>query len=83
MLGRYDMAVATLRSGLREFPHDAALRTFLAMALYNIGEARESVGMRLNLLAATSEDQQVRRYRGAIEHYADDLDATIPPVNSR
>jgi tetratricopeptide (TPR) repeat protein len=75
VLGRYDLAVATLRRGLAEFPEDGALRTFLAMALYNVGEARESVGMLLKLLAATSEDQEVRRYRRAIEYYADDLDA--------
>jgi tetratricopeptide (TPR) repeat protein len=75
-LGRYDMAVATLRRGLLEFPRDAALQVFLAMALYNTGEARDSVAMLLKLLAATSEDERIRRYRRAIEFYADDLDAT-------
>jgi tetratricopeptide (TPR) repeat protein len=74
VLGRYDLAVATLRRGLGEFPEDGALRTFLAMALYNVGEAHESVRLLLKLLAATSEDEQVRRYRRAIEYYADDLD---------
>lgn len=74
-LGEYQLAVTTLRRGLVEFPEDAALRTFLAMALYNIGEARESVGMLLRLLAATSENERIRRYRRAIEHYAEDLDA--------
>jgi tetratricopeptide (TPR) repeat protein len=74
-LGDYNLAVSTLRRGLAEFPEDAALLTFLAMALYNIGEAHESVRMLLKLLAATSEDPRVRRYRRAIESYAVDLDA--------
>lgn len=75
VLGRYDLAVATVRRGLEEFPEDDALRTFLTMALYKTGETREAVGMLLKLLAATSEDPQVRRYRRAIEYYADDQDA--------
>lgn len=77
VLGRYQDAVATLRRGLREFPDDAALKTFLAMALYNTGQARESVGLLLTLLAATSSDERVGRYRRAIEFYAGDLDATL------
>ena len=76
VLGRYDQAVATLRRGLGEFPDDAGLKTFLAMALYNVGQAKESVSLLLRLLAATSGDERVQRYRRAIEFYADDLDAT-------
>lgn len=75
VLGRYDEAVATLRRGLLEFPEDAAMLTFLAMALYNTGETRESVSTLLKILAATSEDEHVRSYRRAIEYYAEDLDA--------
>ena len=44
VLGRYDLALATLRRGLAEFPDNAALRTFLAMALYNVGESRRPCG---------------------------------------
>ncbi|MCP2329518.1 tetratricopeptide (TPR) repeat protein [Hamadaea flava] len=74
-LGRYEDAVTTLRRGLAEFPDDAALQTFLAMAMYNVGQARESVSLLLKLLAETSGDERVRRYRRAIEFYAQDLDA--------
>ncbi|MEU3770940.1 tetratricopeptide repeat protein [Amycolatopsis keratiniphila] len=74
VLGRYDESLATLRRGLGEFPDDAALRTFLAMALYNTGEAREAAGTLLKVLAATSADDGVRRYRRAVEYYADHLD---------
>ncbi|MGK5642777.1 tetratricopeptide repeat protein [Streptomyces sp. URMC 126] len=74
VLGAYGEAVRTLRRGLEEFPDDPALRAFLAMALYNEGEGREAVRLLLKALAGTSEDPRVRRYRRAIEYYADDLD---------
>lgn len=77
VLGRYETALRTLRRGLTEFPHDPALEAFLAMALHNTGEGREAVRMLLRALAATSDDERLRGYRRAIEHYADALDATV------
>lgn len=73
ILGRYDRAVETLRDGLAEFPDDGALRTFLAMALFNTERHDDAMRILLELLAATSEDPQVRAYRRAIGHYAKDL----------
>lgn len=77
ILGRHDDAVALLTRAVGEFPEDGSLRAFLAMALYNTGDHHESVRLLLRLLAATSEDPSVRAYRQAIEHYAEDLDASI------
>lgn len=77
VLGRYEEAVATLRGAVEEFPEDGALRTFLAMALFNTGEHHESAQLLLRLVAATSEDPYVIRYRKAIEYYAGDLDETV------
>ncbi|MGW2178211.1 tetratricopeptide repeat protein [Streptomyces sp. NPDC001732] len=77
VLGRYEEAVELLRGGLARFPDDGALRTFLAMALFNTGEHHEAVRLLLELLAASSDDPYVRRYRAAIEHYAQDLNATM------
>ncbi|WP_409492546.1 tetratricopeptide repeat protein [Amycolatopsis sp. cmx-11-12] len=74
VLGKYGESLKTLRRGLDEFPDDGALRTFLAMALYNVGEAREAAGTLLKVLAATSSDAGVQRYRRAVEYYADHLD---------
>ncbi|MEV8585804.1 tetratricopeptide repeat protein [Streptomyces sp. NPDC051180] len=76
VLGRYEDAVALLTAAAEEFPEDGSLRAFLAMALYNTGRHHESVRLLLRLLAATSDDPSVRKYRPAIEHYAEDLDAT-------
>ncbi|HEY9330239.1 MAG TPA: tetratricopeptide repeat protein [Streptomyces sp.] len=76
VLGRYEEARQVLGRGLEEFAQDAALRTFLAMTLYNLGESREAVRTLLLVSAATSEDPQVQAYRPAIEYYADRLDDT-------
>lgn len=73
ILGRYERAVVTLRGGLAEFPDDGALRTFLAMALFNTGHHDEAMRILLELLASTSEDPRVRSYRRAVDHYAKDL----------
>ncbi|QEV16512.1 tetratricopeptide repeat protein [Streptomyces alboniger] len=77
ILGRYEEAVATLGDAAAEFPDDGALRTFLAMALYNTGRTHDAMEMLLTLLAATSKDPGIAGYRPAIEEYAKDLDATM------
>lgn len=74
-LGRYQEAVGAFRRGLEEFPDDNALRTFLAMALYNVGEYQEAMRILLETLTATSSDPEIQAHRAAIEHYAKDLDA--------
>ncbi|CAM5667247.1 tetratricopeptide repeat protein [Streptomyces californicus] len=77
VLGRYGQAVETLRRGVEEFPDDGALRTFLAMALFNTDEHHEAMRLLLEVTAATSQDPYVQRYRRAIERYAKDLDETV------
>ncbi|MCX4967632.1 tetratricopeptide repeat protein [Streptomyces sp. NBC_00654] len=77
VLGRYGQAVETLRRGVSEFPDDGALRTFLSMALFNTDEHHEAMRILLELVAATSDDTSVRRYRRAIETYAKDLRETV------
>lgn len=75
VLGRYTEAADALRRGVAEFPHDNALRTFMAMALYNVGERHEAMRTLLTVVAATSSDPALQPYLSAIEHYAKDLDA--------
>ncbi|WP_406500835.1 tetratricopeptide repeat protein [Streptomyces sp. NBC_01590] len=77
VLGQYEKAVEVLRGGVGRFPDDGALRTFLAMALFNTGEHHEAMRLLLELLATSSTDPQVRQYREAIEHYARDLHETV------
>ncbi|MDG4861217.1 tetratricopeptide repeat protein [Streptomyces sp. T-3] len=76
VLGQYPQAVETLTAAVAEFPDDGALRTFLAMSLYNTGRTHDAMELLLKLLAATSSDPGIAAYRAAIEHYATDLDAT-------
>jgi tetratricopeptide (TPR) repeat protein len=75
VLGRYEQARSTLQRGLAEFPGNAALRAFLAMTLYNLGAPHDGLSLALRVLAETSGDADVQRYRAAIEYYAGDLDA--------
>ncbi|AEN08186.1 MULTISPECIES: tetratricopeptide repeat protein [unclassified Streptomyces] len=77
VLGRFGQAAETLRGGVAQFPDDGALRTFLSMALFNTGDHHEAMQILLRLVASTSESPEVRRYRPAIEHYADDLTRTM------
>ncbi|WP_306335758.1 tetratricopeptide repeat protein [Streptomyces sp. KL118A] len=77
ILGRYEEAVATLRDGAAEFPDDGGLKTFLAMALYNIGRTHDAMEILLTLLVTTTKDPEIAGYRPAIEEYAKDLDATV------
>ncbi|MFE7709504.1 tetratricopeptide repeat protein [Streptomyces sp. NPDC057486] len=77
VLGQYAKAVETLRVGVAEFPGDGALQSFLAMALFNTEQHHEAMQILLRLLATTSRDAYVQRYRRAIEHYAQDLDETV------
>ncbi|MEV6397693.1 tetratricopeptide repeat protein [Streptomyces sp. NPDC051907] len=77
VLGRYAEAVDTFRGGLEEFPGDGGLQTFLAMALFNTEQHHEAMRLLLTLLASSSEDPGVQRYRRAIEHYAGDLNETV------
>ncbi|MEU1020881.1 tetratricopeptide repeat protein [Streptomyces sp. NPDC005904] len=77
ILGRYEEAVTTLSAAAAEFPDDGALKTFLAMALYNTGRTHDAMEMLLRLLAATSDDPDIAGYRPAIEEYAKDLDAKV------
>lgn len=73
-LGEYPEAVDVLRRGVAEFPEDRAMQTFLAMALYNAGEHRESVELLLKNLLETTSDPDVKSYERALTFYADNLD---------
>lgn len=73
-LGDYPAAVRTLRRAVDEFPDRPAMSVFLAMALHNSGEHAEATERLLRVVAETSADPSIRRYRRAIGFYADDID---------
>ena len=72
--GEYSQAAEVLRRGVREFPEDRAMRTFLALALYNAGENREAVELLLKNLVETTSDPNIKAYKEALTFYADRLD---------
>jgi tetratricopeptide (TPR) repeat protein len=73
-LGRDADSERTLRAGIERFPDFLALRAFAALTDYNLGRSREAVGELVKLLAETSPDLSIQRYRRALDAYADDLD---------
>ena len=73
-LGNYAEAVEVLRRGTSEFPVDRAMQVFLAVALYNAGEHRESVGILLRNLIQTTTDAELKSYGEALDFYANRLD---------
>jgi len=77
-LGQYQSAERTLREGLAQFPEAAELKTFLAMALHNLGKSKQAVELLLSVLADTSADEHVRGLREAILFYAQDIERSWP-----
>jgi tetratricopeptide (TPR) repeat protein len=73
-LGEYPEAVGVLRQGASEFPEDRAMRTFLAMALYSVGDYREAVELLLKNLVETTSDPKIKSYEKSLSFYADRLD---------
>jgi len=77
-LGQYDSAVHTLREGLMKFPDASEIKTFLAMALHNLGDSKQAVELLLVLLAESSNDKHIQSYREAIMFYARDIEKSWP-----
>ena len=78
VLGRYEEAIATLEKGLATFPGGREFIVFKAMAEYNAGRSKLAVEALLRVIAETSSDEQVQRFRRAIMLYAEDVERTFP-----
>jgi tetratricopeptide (TPR) repeat protein len=75
-LGDYQQAEATLRRGVNEFPHNRALQTFLAMALYNTQNYKEAMELVLTNLLETTTDEKLQYFKRGLSFYAAHLDET-------
>lgn len=75
-LGRYREAASILNDAVRRFPNDRALQVFDALALYNVGKAKQACESLLRLLIETTSDKRIQTYRSALSGYAADLDRT-------
>lgn len=73
-LGEYQKAEETLRRGVREFPHNRALQTFLAMTLYNSHQYKEAMELVLTNLLETTSDEKLQYFKRGLMYYATHLD---------
>ena len=74
VLGMYEDSRDILQQGVETFPDNHALMVFYAMTLYNLRLYDKAMEHTLMVLAETSGDHRIHRYRRAIEFYADKLD---------
>jgi hypothetical protein len=61
---------------VREFPHNRALQTFLAMALYNTQHYKEAMELVLTNLLETTSDEKLQYFKRGLLYYASHLDET-------
>ncbi len=73
-VGDYAAARRILEEGLARYPQAAEVRAFLAMTLYNQGDAQAAVAMLLELACDVSADPTLNDYERAIRFYAKNLD---------
>jgi tetratricopeptide (TPR) repeat protein len=67
-VGRHEEAVRVLRAAVAEFPDNAALPAFLALALHSHGESRDAL---VTLLDLTLRYAPVGTYARALGQYRD------------
>ncbi|WP_342560761.1 tetratricopeptide repeat protein [Psychrobacillus sp. FSL W7-1457] len=75
-LGDYDKSLKTLEQGLKRFPHNRAMQVFLAMTQYNLKDHKQAMELLLKNILDTTNDENIQKYRKAIEFYSDKLDET-------
>jgi tetratricopeptide (TPR) repeat protein len=79
-VGDFGKAIQVLQRGKALFPEAREFDAFLALALYNTGDARAALRLALTALAETSADLAILQYKPAILYYAERLDETAAPV---
>ena len=75
-LGQYENAVKTLQKGKDTFPEANEFSVFLAMALHNLGKHDEAIELLLKVIAETSNDDNIQRFKRAILFYHDKINQT-------
>ena len=73
-LGQYEESRDVLSDGIQAFPHNNELKVFFAMTLYNLGEHNEAMQHLLHVITHTTNDEEVLKYKRAIDFYKDRLD---------
>ncbi len=73
-LGLYEKSKEVFEKGLAKFAENKAMEVFYAMTLYNLKAYPEAMKILLHNLTQTSSDENIKKYRKAIEFYSDKLD---------
>ena len=77
--GAYQESKELLEKAIEKF-NSNAMRAFLALSLYNLGENKEAVQLLLRLLLKTTSDQQILAYQKALSVYGDTLPDSFDPI---
>ncbi|MBO8178779.1 MAG: tetratricopeptide repeat protein [Bacillus sp. (in: Bacteria)] len=75
-IGEYEKAKQVFKKGIKEFPTNLALQTFIALTLYNLEEHSEAVSTLLKVCIHSSDDKWIFKYRTALQYYGEHLDET-------
>lgn len=71
-IGEFNKSKSLLMDALKLFDSNA-YRVFLAMTLFNLNDHSEAMALLLNVIAESSKDEHIERYKTAIAYYSDKL----------
>jgi tetratricopeptide (TPR) repeat protein len=69
-LGRYEESVDLLGQGHGQFPEDAVIRCYLALAMESLGRSTQAVALLLDLVVERVDDPDVATHSWALGNYA-------------
>jgi tetratricopeptide (TPR) repeat protein len=79
-IGLYEEAKKVLKKGIEEFPSNEALKPFLAITLYNLGEYDQAIKLLMKTILTSSSDENILAYSRALEYYVEHLDDKLEPT---
>ncbi|WP_409271573.1 tetratricopeptide repeat protein [Neobacillus sp. SCS-31] len=75
-LGEYEKSKSIFLKGIESFPDNRAIQVFYSMTLYNLNEHSKAMELLLKCLIETTTDDEIVKYKRAIDFYSDKLDET-------
>ena len=78
-VGQVDESVRVLQEGRKRFPNDAAIRAFLALALFSAGRAADALATALLALVQHAETVDLQEYERALREYIEELQPSVTP----
>jgi tetratricopeptide (TPR) repeat protein len=69
-LKRHDDSVRILEQAAKKFPNNRAIKVFLAYSYCVSGETEKALSIFLKIIADTSSDYVIHKYKRALEYYS-------------